>query len=95
MKQDGKLLFCYDSKQIAQIIVLLQKYKFNLESLQFVHPKISKDATLVLVYARKNSKSLVKIFNPLIVFNEENEFTKEVENIYKKSSTYSIKADFE
>ncbi|CAM3863877.1 tRNA1(Val) (adenine(37)-N6)-methyltransferase [Arcobacter cloacae] len=95
LKQDGKLLFCYDSKQIAQIIVLLQKYKFNLESLQFVHPKISKDATLVLVYARKNSKSLVKIFNPLIVFNEENEFTKEVENIYKKSSTYSIKADFE
>jgi tRNA1(Val) A37 N6-methylase TrmN6 len=95
LKQDGKFFFCYDSKQITDIIFLLQKYRFNLESLQFVHPKISKDATLVLVYARKNSKSLVKIFNPLIVFNEKNEFTKEVEEIYKKSSTYSIKADFE
>ena len=41
LKQDG-VTFCYDSKQIAQIIVLLQKYKFNLESLQFVHPKFQK-----------------------------------------------------
>ena len=73
----------------------LNKYKFNLESLQFVHPKSTKDATLILVYARKNSKSLTKIFNPLFVFDEDNNFTKEVESIYKKSSTYSIKASIE
>ncbi|MDZ7819978.1 MAG: hypothetical protein U5K55_15835 [Aliarcobacter sp.] len=87
--------FCYDSKQINEIIVLLNKYKLNLEALQFVHPKTTKDATLILVYARKNSKSLTKIFNPLIVFDEKNDFTQEVQDIYKKSSTYSIKVDIE
>jgi len=75
--------------------LLLNKYKFNLEALQFVHPKVSKDATLVLIYAKKNSKTLTKIMNPLVVFDENNSFTKEVESIYEKSSTYSIKADFE
>ena len=55
--------------------MLLNKYKFNLEALQFVHPKESKDATLVLVYAKRNSKSLTKVLTPLIVFDEKNEFT--------------------
>ena len=95
LKNDGKFFFCYDCKQINEILLLLNKYKFNIEALQFVHPKVSKDATLILVYARKNSKSLTKIFNPLVVFDEDNKFTNEVENIYKKSSTYSIKVDFE
>lgn len=66
--------------------------KLNIESLQFVHPKKNKDATLVLVYARKNSKSLLKIMNPLVVFENE-EFTSEVQEIYKNSSTYSIKVE--
>ncbi len=95
LKNDGKFFFCYDCKQINEILLLLNKYKFNIEALQFVHPKVSKDATLILVYARKNSKSLTKIFNPLVVFDEDNKFTNEVENIYEKSSTYSIKADIE
>lgn len=94
LKNSGKFFFCYDVKQINEILLLLNKYKLNLESLQFVHPKASKDATLVLVYARKNSKSLTKIVSPLIVF-ENDEFTNEVKEIYKKSSTHSIKVDIE
>lgn len=95
LKSEGKFFFCYDCKQINQIILLLNKYKFNLESLQFIHPKSNKDSTLVLVYAKKSSKSLTKICNPLVVFSEDNSFTKEVNEIYKKSSTYSIKVDIE
>ncbi len=95
LKNEGKFFFCYDAKQLSEIILVLSKYKFNLEALQFVHPKSSKDATLVLVYARKNSKSLTKIFNPLIVFDENNNFKEEINEIYKKSSTYSIKVDIE
>ena len=92
LKQNGKFFFCYDVKQINDIILTLNEFKFNIESMQFVHPKSSKDATLILVYARKNSKSLTKILKPLIVF-DDNEFTKEVQDIYKKSSTHSIKVE--
>ena len=95
LKSEGKFFFCYDVKQINNILLLLNKYKFNLEALQFVHPKNLKDATLILVYAKRNSKSLTRILNPLIVFDENNNFTSEVQEIYKKSSTHSIKVDVE
>ncbi|MFV0562724.1 tRNA1(Val) (adenine(37)-N6)-methyltransferase [Malaciobacter mytili] len=92
LKQNGKFFFCYDVKQINEIILCLNEYKFNLEALQFVHPKKDKDATLILVYARKNSKSLTKILPALFVF-ENQEFTLEVQEIYKKCATHSIKVE--
>ena len=92
LKNSGKFFFCYDVKQLSEIIRLLALYKLNIECLQFVHPNKNKDATLVLVYARKNSKSLLKVLKPLIVFKKD-EFTKEVLDIYKKSSTHSIKVE--
>ena len=94
LKNSGKLFFCYDVKQINEILLFLNKYKLNLEALQFVHPKDHKDATLILVYARKDSKSLTKILKPLFVFDGL-QFTKEVEEIYEKSQTHSIKVDIE
>ncbi len=90
LKSSGKFFFCYDVKQLSEIIFLLAKFQLNIEALQFVHPKKEKDATLVLVYTRKNSKSLLKVMKPLIVF-DGNDFSSEVQEIYNKSSTYSIK----
>lgn len=95
LKPEGKLFFCYDCKQLNEIILYLNESKLNLESLQFVHPNNSKNATLVLVYARKNSKALVKIMKPLIVFEEESVFTEDVNLIYEKTGTHSIKVNFE
>lgn len=95
LKNSGKFFFCYDVKQINNILIYLNRYKFNLEALQFVHPKVSKDSTLILVYARKNSKSLTKVLGPIISFDEEGEFTDELNDIYKKCNTHSIKVEIE
>jgi len=92
LTQNGKFFFCYDVKQINDIIYMLNKYRFNIEAMQFVYPSINKDATLILIYARKNSKSMTKVLPPLIVFENEN-FTKKVDAIYKKTSTHSIKVE--
>lgn len=89
----GHLFFCYDAKQLPQIISLLQQHKLNTESIQFLHPTSTKDATLVMIYARKGSKSLLKILPPLIMFDSDGNFTNEVENIYKRCATHSIKCD--
>lgn len=92
LKREGKFLFCYDVKQINEVLLLLDKYDLNVENMQFVYPKKEKDATLVLIYARKNSKSLTKVLPPLFVFHKD-DFTVEVKNIYSMSSTYSIKVE--
>jgi len=47
-----------------------------------------------MVYARRNSKSLLTILSPIVMFDGEN-FTKEMSEIYKFCDTYSIKVDME
>ncbi len=68
----------------------IKRVKLNLEA-SIYDPNDSKDATLVMIYAKKICKILVKILNPLIAFDENNEFTKTVQNIYKEAQTHSIK----
>jgi len=92
LKPNGKFFFCYDVKQLKDIIRVLEEFKLNIEALQFVHPKVEKDATLVLIYARKNSKSLLRVLEPIVVF-ENGEFSQKVKKVYEKSSTQSIKVE--
>jgi len=90
LNNKGKFFFCYDVKLLNDIILLLSKNNLNLESIQFLHPKVSKDASLVMIYARKNSKSLVNIKKPFIMFEGEN-FTSNMQDIYNRCNTHSIK----
>lgn len=95
LKSGGKFFFCYDAKQLSEIIISLKENKLNLEALQFVHPNKDKDASLVMVYARKNSKSLTKVLHPLIVFENSEEFSQNVQNIYNICATHSLKVEVE
>lgn len=92
LNNNGKFFFCYDVKLLDDIIFLSKKYGINIEALQFLHPKIDRKSSLVMVYGRKNSKSLLSILPPLVMFEGE-KFTKEMEEIYKMCNTYSIKVD--
>ena len=93
LKPSGKFFFCYDVKQITDIIITLNNAKLNIESMQFLHPNSSKNASLVMIYARKNSKSKLKVLSPLIMFDENGDFNKTTDNIYVQCTTYSIKCE--
>ena len=93
LRPKGRFIFCYDAKQIDTILALLIKYKINPEVLRFVHSKIDRNSKLVMVEARLNSKSMLEIKPPLIVF-EEDRYTKEAQEAFKRASTYTIKGDF-
>ncbi len=86
----GHLLFCYDAKQLASIMTLLDHFKFSVEDIRFVHGTKEKASQLVMIHARKGSKALTKIHPPLIHFESETN-TQDAKNIYQKTRTYSIK----
>lgn len=92
LNNGGKFAFCYDVKQIVDIMICLRQSNFAIEKMQFVHPKIDKKSTLVMVFARKNTKSLMNLLPPLIAFEGE-EYSQDAKNIYKKSATHSIKVE--
>lgn len=86
----GHFIFCYDPQQFQQICMELSAAKMTIETVQFIHPKVDRKASLVMVQARKGSKSLMKIREPFITF-EGKEFSPSTQEIYKKARTHSIK----
>jgi len=90
LRNRGHFVFCYDPQQFQEICVELSSAKLTIETVQFVHPKVDRKASLVMIQARKGSKSLMKTREPFITFDKD-EFSSNTQAIYKKARTHSIK----
>ncbi|MEA1891983.1 MAG: methyltransferase [Campylobacterota bacterium] len=90
LKPRSHFIFCYDASQFGLICAELDKVKLRVVDLQFVHPKVDRKASLVMLHVRNGSSSLMKVFKPLIAFDGD-DFSKDVVQIYKNASTQSIK----
>jgi len=90
LKPKSHFVFCYDASHFAEICYELANVKMKVVDVQFVHPKIDRVASLVLIHARNGSSSLMKVMKPFISFNglEQSEMVQE---IYNKAKTESIK----
>ncbi|WP_104696846.1 MULTISPECIES: tRNA1(Val) (adenine(37)-N6)-methyltransferase [unclassified Helicobacter] len=90
---NGHFIFCYDAKEVHHIFHTLKDNGLYARTCRFVYPRVDKEATLILIEAKINSKSSLKILPPLITHNsmEQKDNTPEVQRIYKDCNTYSIK----
>ena len=84
IKPRGSFVFCYDAKQIDILLSTLLYNRFKVNEIRFVHTKEHKNASLVLIHAKKSSKSLCKILPPLYMDSSE------MAEIYKNTKTQSI-----
>lgn len=90
LKPNAHFIFCYDATQFFLICAALAQVKLRVVDARFVHPKKDRPASLVMLHVRNGSRSLMKTWPPLISFEGE-EFSPEVQEIYKKAKTQSIK----
>jgi len=90
LKPQSHFIFCYDATQFGLICEELARVKMRVVDVQFVHPKIDRAASLVMIHARNGSKSMMKVWSPFVSFEGEQP-SKSVEKIYKKANTQSIK----
>jgi tRNA1(Val) A37 N6-methylase TrmN6 len=63
------------------IITLMRQYRLEPKRIQFVYPKLGKEANTVLVEAIKDGSPDIKILPPIIVYNEQDEYTKQIREI--------------
>ena len=90
LKPQSHFIFCYDATQFGLICAELEKVKLRVVDVQFVHSKVDKIASLVMIHVRNGSKSMMKVLPPFISF-DGNEFSQKAQKIYEKASTQSIK----
>jgi len=89
LSERGEFMFCYDAKRIDDIILNMPK-PLKVIDIRFMHPRIDKKATLVMIRAKRHAKSMATIHPPLIGFEGEG-YSKEAAGIYKKAATQSVK----
>jgi tRNA1Val (adenine37-N6)-methyltransferase len=90
LRPKGHLMLCYDPQQFAHLCAACERAKLRVVDVQFVHSKKGRNATLVMLHARKNSRSLMKVRPPVFAF-EEDEFSAKSLQVYRDARTHSIK----
>jgi tRNA1(Val) A37 N6-methylase TrmN6 len=91
LNERGEFIFCYDAKRIDDIISKMPK-PLKITDIRFMHPRLNKKATLVMVRAKRHARSMVGVHPPLIGFEGEN-YSEEAAAIYKKAATKSVKIE--
>ncbi|MGT2933000.1 tRNA1(Val) (adenine(37)-N6)-methyltransferase [Streptococcus catagoni] len=83
LKSNGRLAMVHRPDRFVEILELLKKYGLAPKRLQFVYPKIGKDANMLLVEAIKDgSLEGLKVLPPLIVHQENGDYTDHIFDIY-------------
>ncbi|MEH7380129.1 tRNA1(Val) (adenine(37)-N6)-methyltransferase [Bacillus sp. JJ1533] len=81
VKQGGKVAFVHRPGRLMDILTLMRQYRIEPKRLQFVHPRLGKEANTILVEGIKQGNADLKILPPLYVYDEHNEYTKEIRKI--------------
>ncbi|EOV9528958.1 tRNA1(Val) (adenine(37)-N6)-methyltransferase [Bacillus cytotoxicus] len=81
VKQGGKVAFVHRPGRLLDIVTLMRKYKIEPKRVQFVYPKAGKEANTLLIEGIKDGSADLKILPPLFVYDENNEYTKEMHSI--------------
>ena len=84
LKDKGSLYMVHRPDRLADIMELMREYKLEPKKLRLVYPSKDKEPTLVLIKGVKNSRPFLKVEKPLIIYNENNEYTEEIYEIYNK-----------
>ncbi len=84
LKDKGELYMVHRPERLVDIFELMRKYKIEPKELKMVCPNKNKEPNLVLIKGVKNAKPFLKVEKNLYVYDTENNYTKEILEIYNK-----------
>lgn len=76
-----EVAFVHRPGRLLDIVTLMRKYKIEPKRVRFVYPKAGKEANTLLIEGIKDGNADLKILPPLFVYEENNEYTKEIRSI--------------
>jgi tRNA1(Val) A37 N6-methylase TrmN6 len=82
LRPGGRASFVHRPSRLMDILSLMRAYRLEPKRIRFVHPKLGKEANMILIEGMKDAAPDLKLLPPLIVYDEENEYTAELKEIY-------------
>lgn len=84
LKDKGEFYMVHRPERLVDILSCMRVHKIEPKILKFVFSKIDSEPKLILIKGIKNAKHFLKIEKNLYIYNEDGNYTKEINKIYNK-----------
>ncbi|MER1998487.1 MAG: tRNA1(Val) (adenine(37)-N6)-methyltransferase [Lysinibacillus sp.] len=81
LKQGGKAAFVHRPERLLDIVTAMRANRLEPKRMQLVYPKKGKEANTLLIEGIKDGKPGLKILPPVIVYEDDNEYTAEIQEL--------------
>lgn len=82
LKPGGKFYMVHRPFRLAEIMVVMNRYKLEPKRMRLVYPFIDKEPIMVLIEGARGGKSRITVEPPLIIYESQHKYTKEIYDIY-------------
>lgn len=81
LKNGGIFSMVHRTERFVEIIDSFRKYGIEPKRVQFIYPKRKKNSDLFLIEGIKNGRSGIKLLSPLVIHDDNGEYTEEVQKL--------------
>lgn len=81
VRPGGKVAMVHRPGRLVDILTLFREYKIEPKRMRFVYPKKGREANILLIEGIRDGKVDLKILPPLYIYNEDDTYTCEAEDI--------------
>ncbi len=81
VRPGGKVALVHRPGRLVDLITYFRKYRLEPKRIQLVYPKFGREANTLLIEGTRDGKADTRILPPLYVYNEEDEYTEELQEI--------------
>lgn len=82
VKGNGRFALIYPTERFVELIITLERHNLAPKRICFIHPKPGSKSNLCLIEARPGAGSQVEILPPVIVYNENGEYSEQMNRIF-------------
>ena len=86
LKVGGRFAMVHRPFRLVDIIHSLREAKIEPKKIRFVHPRKDKEANMVLIEGNKYGGKELHVLPPLIVYDENGQYTDEIYQIYNENN---------
>ena len=82
LADNGRMSIVHRPERLADIFGLMRKYNIEPKRVKMIHPNAKKAPNIVLVEGQRDGGAFLKWDEPLYVYDENGNYSKEIDKIY-------------
>lgn len=82
LKPGGRFYMVHRPHRLTDVLVELRQAGLEPKVLRFVHSRQGREPVMLLIFAKKDGKPMIKVMPPLIIYKDDGVHTDEIYNLY-------------